>query len=351
MKIQKTTLNAELNKFEKLKTIDKDVHVSDLLTEKESFGMEIEKFEERVWRVDRLLGVSSGFNILDEKLDGVQSGIHEIAGIWNVGKSAFLVSIALNMLKDPNNHVLYFSIDDPVQTKTIPRVLANLSGMPINTVANPYHRIQNNETLTKEMKEELAYKREQALDKLKDMSSRLAIKDSSHGYDLDYIEKMIKLRKIIAGEKRLAVFVDFLHMVSHKNLASTELVTKVCRSFKKWTALYDIPIITTVESTKEIGKTKEISDSQIKDSVTLQYDADAIYLLSTNFANSRGGNELFFRDDDGKARPVIRVKVSKNKLSGFKGDLYYKFYSEYALFEECTEEDMKKYEREQKGRN
>lgn len=339
MKIQKSTLNNELQNFEKLKIVDSDIKVSDILEEKESFAKELERFEERVWRADKILGVSAGFNKFDEKMDGIQDGLHEIAGIWNVGKSAFMITMALNMLANPDNHILYFSIDDPVQTKTIPRLLANMSNLPINTVANPFHRIQNNETLDDTRRDEMLLEREKALDRLRDMSNRLFIKDSSHGYDLDYIERMIKMHKSIADERKLIVFVDFLHMVTCKNLEETALISKVCGSFKKWSALYNIPIITTVESTKQVGQKKDIYDGDIKGSVTLQYDADSIFLLWTNFNSGCGADkQLFYHREDGKGTaPIIRVKVSKNKISGFKGSLFFRFYPEYSLFQECDE--------------
>ena len=66
-----------------------------------------------------------------------------------------LQTLALNLLQDASNYVLYFSIDDPVINATVPRLVSNLSMIPINTVANPLHRIDGNETIDEAEKQNL----------------------------------------------------------------------------------------------------------------------------------------------------------------------------------------------------
>ena len=346
LKTQKSALLNELKKYESKTTLPSDITIAEIELERESLKGELEKFEERAWRTDRLLGITTGFPILDDKLDGLQDGLHEVGGIWNIGKSAFLLSLALNVLKNSDStHVLYFTLDDPIQTKTLPRAVANLSCIPINVAANPYWRIQKNETLKEIERVELAEKREAALKLLGEISSRFSLKDSSHGYQLDFVEKMIKIQKIIAGDKKLVVFIDFLHMISvgKAYIDSIEALTKIAQQLKHLAGLYNIPIVTTVEGTKAIGST-DMKDKHIKGSVSLQFGADTIIILTSDFYDNPK-SEMYFTDDEGNAKPVVKVTVSKNKISGFKGALYYKFYPEISKFEECSEEDQKKYRR------
>jgi len=346
LEVQKTPLLQELKKFEKLNSLDTDITIAEIEEEKQGLKDELEKFEERVWRVDKFLGLETGFPIFDAKMDGLQEGLHEIGGIWNVGKSAFMISMALNLLKR-GNHVLYFSIDDPIQTKTLPRAMANLSRIPINVAANPYWRIQKNETLKEVEKIDLAQKRDEAYRLLEEMSPRFSIKDSSHGYDLAFVEKMIKIHKIIAEEKKLVVFIDFLHMVSvgKESLETTEALTKISRQLKHFSGLYNIPVVTTVEGTKEIGSTS-MQGKHIKGSVSLQYSADIIILLTSDFYTNPK-SQLYFKDTEdtglGGGKPIVRVRIDKNKISGFKGEIFVKFYPELSLFEECSEEDQSRY--------
>ena len=49
---------------------------------------------------------------------------------------------------------------------------------------------------------------------------------------------------------------------------------------------------------------------------------------------------MFFYDNNGVANPIVRVSVSKNKGSGFKQSLFFKFYKQYSKFVECDEQEQ-----------
>ena len=53
-----------------------------------------------------------------------------------------------------------------------------------------------------------------------------------------------------------------------------------------------------------------------------------------------------FYDEEGTARPIISNHVTKNKLSGFRGKIYYRFYSEQLRFEECDDEEQQKFRKQ-----
>lgn len=342
--ILKSLIIEELRRYETQKNVQANVGISagEILEEKESLAKDIDKFEERAWRTDRLLGPSTGFPILDEKLDGLQDGLHLVGGKWNMGKSAYLVSLALNLLKNPNNYVLYFSIDDAILTKTIPRILANMSHIPINTVANPLWKIQKNETLSEINKVKVAQQREGAIKELKTLTQRFGLKDASHGYDIDFVEKMVKIYNIIAEGRKLVVFIDFLNMLHINRLKDrTEIETRLAGALKHLSGLYNIPIVATVEATKSIGD-RGITDKDIKGSSAIHHKADTIMLLWSNFEEDKQ-SDLYFYDDEGKAFPIVQIRLAKNKISGFRGSIYFKFYTDLSRFEEVSEEDQKKY--------
>lgn len=343
--VLKTTLVEEIERYEKKQGLVAEVGVGEILKEETSLIEAVEAFEEKALRSGRLKGISTGFPILDEKIDGVQTGLVLVAGKWNVGKSAFLQTLALNLLKDPTNYVLYFSIDDPVIGTTIPRFLANLSFIPINTVSNPLYKIDGNETLGEAEKLILKQKRNEAISLLKSYSGRLGLKDASDGYDTNFVEKIIKVYKVIAGPRKLVIFVDFLNMVNltRKNIDRTELETQLAGFFKHMAGLYDIPVICTVESTKGVADSV-IDESAIKGSSALQFRSDLTLLLSTDFECS-SKSVLYFYDDKGEAQPIIKVRISKNKMSGFKKSIYYKFFRECSKYEECPIVEQQEYGR------
>jgi DNA primase catalytic core len=343
--VSKTILVEEIEKHEKTQGLITEVGVGEVLKEETSLIKSIEAFEERALRSGRLKGISTGFPIFDNAVDGVSTGLILVAGKWNCGKSAFIQSMGINMLEDPTNHILYFSIDDPAIYTTIPRFVANLSTIAINTISNPIYRIDRNETLEEVEKLVLKNKRNEAIEKLKGYASRLGIKDSTDGYDINYIEKIIKVYKIIAKDKKLILFVDFLNMVTlgKKNIERTEQEVLLAGFFKHMAGLYDIPVICTVEGTKGVTDST-MKESGIKGSSSLQYRSDLTLLLSSDFevANS---SELYFYDDKGEANPVVRVQVSKNKMSGFRKSIYFKFYRNFNKFIECTAQEQQEYGR------
>jgi len=96
--------------------------------------------------------------------------------------------------------------------------------------------------------------------------------------------------------------------------------------------------------TKSGLQAKHIGDESIKGAVELQFAADSIHLLETDFYDDKG--QMYFYDDEGLARPIISVHVTKNKLSGFKGKIYYRFYAEQLRFEECDDDEQQKFKKQ-----
>jgi DNA primase len=352
MNVSKAALSEELQRFKSTKGVVADVSLAEILAEETHLIKSIEAFEENALRCGKLKGVATGFPILDAAIDGLQEGLILVAGKWNTGKTAFLQTLALNLLQDASNYVLYFSIDDPVINATVPRMVANLSLIPINTVANPLHRIDSNETIDDAEKLITRQKRTEAIELLKTYSKRFGIKDSSDGYDTDFIERMIKIYRSVAGERNLIVLVDFFNMVEWKKKADrTETETQLAFFFKRMAGLYKCPIVATVEANKGIADSR-IKEMDIKGSSALQFRSTLTLLLSSDFEGDDGENgesgEMYFYDDHGTANPIVQLRVSKNKGSSFRKSLYYKFLRSYSRFEEGTESEQLEFAKKRK---
>ena len=343
MNISKTVFSEELHKFKITKNVTDDVGVADILAEENHLLKAIGEFEENSLRCGKLKGLPIGFPILEEKIDGLQPGLILISGRWNCGKSGMLQTLALNLLQSPTNFVLFFSIDDPTIAATIPRMVANLAEIPINTVSNPINRIDNNTTISTAEKLVMRQQREKAIEVMKSYSGRLGIKDSSDGFDTNYIEKLIKIYKSIAGERNLVVIVDFLNMVkwSAKAVERTEQETQLAFFFKNMSNVYNCPIVCTVEANKGIADAR-IKEADIKGSASISFRSTLTLLLSSDFEADgvEDSGNMFFYDNNGVANPIVRVSVSKNKGSGFKQSLFFKFYKQYSKFVECDEQEQ-----------
>ena len=193
----------------------------------------------------------------------------------------------------------------------------------------------------------LKNKRNEAIEMLKGYSGRLGIKDATDGYDINFIEKIIKIYKVIANDKKLVVFVDFLNMVAlgKKNIDRTEQETLLAGFFKHMAGLYDVPVVCTVESTKGVADTT-MHESNIKGSSSLQYRSDLTLLLSSDF-EATSKSEMYFYDDKGEANPIVQVKISKSKFSSFRKSIYFKFYRSCSKFEECSVAEQQEYSRKE----
>ena len=162
---------------------------------------------------------------------------------------------------------------------------------------------------------------------------------------LEDIEKYIRIYKKIAGTKQLVVFVDNLHRISSRKSQSTrELYMGVSDSLKLWKTEFDIPVIATAEIKKTNENKRPIGDD-IKEVKDLQFDADLVALLYSDFFTNNTtllahNSEEEGLEDDEKARPIVEMNIVKNKTSGFKKRLYYKFFPEFSRYEECTQDEI-----------
>lgn len=341
----KTTLLKELEKYENKNKLMQGISLTEYIEEAEQLEKDIDKFDELRWRTGDLIGLKTTHQFFDEKMDGLQIGLHMVGGKWNVGKSAFCLDLAMRLIQDENNYVIYFSIDDPAIFKTIPRMVANQSKADVNLIVKPKFGIEQNETLSEDEKTDITYNVEQSINKIRDYSKRFSLKDAKSGQSLDFILRKIRLckqRALDLGNKNLIVFIDFLHMISFQNKEETEKLIHITKELKRATSIYECPIVTTVMGTKSGMEKKSLADTALKGTVELQYEADTINLLETDFYDEHG--KMYFYDEEGDPRPIISLNITKNKvLSGFKGKLFYRFYAEQMRFEECAEEEQDKF--------
>lgn len=329
----------------------------DILEEVNCFERVINDWDRKIWsRKGYLLGLDAKkFPIFVKCMDGVQNMFYLFAGDTNVGKSAFLLNMALDLI-DSNEDVfvLFFSVDDSL-SQLLPRMVSLDIDMPINTISNPKYKIKLNESLTQEMKEHMLIKRAEAIEKLKTYSDRFAIKEESEAKNLEDIQKYISIYKKLAGDKQLVVFVDNLHRISSvKKMDTRQLYMAVSDSLKLWKTEYDVPVIATAEIKKTYQQGRPTGDD-IAETKSLQFDADVVGLLYNDFylnndtylkfeceAKSSEGEEV----DEG---PIVEINISKNKTSSFKNKLYYKFYPEYSKYIECSPEETRTLRRKASG--
>ena len=88
-KLLKTSILKELEKYENKNKLTQGISTAEYLEEGILLEKEVDIFDELRWKTDELIGLKTGHIIFDEKMDGLQIGLHMVGGRWNVGKSVF----------------------------------------------------------------------------------------------------------------------------------------------------------------------------------------------------------------------------------------------------------------------
>jgi DNA primase catalytic core len=262
----------------------------------------------------RIAGQRIGYQLkdfaeIDKEILGLQTGLYVIAADPNIGKTAFLVSMAIDVLKSNDNaSVLFYSMDDS-REMIINRFLSHLSDMKINEVRFKITDAQKEKVL------------EKAYEQLKTWADahKLDVRESTEFLTMSRIHDEIRQHPI---REKLVVFIDGLYNVPvesdggsirEENIDRANQVKQLVRSF-------NLPVLATAEFRKQgrdesANKQKERTIHDIMESGKYSYNADLIILLSPK------DQDQYIQQDE----PIIVADFGKNKLESFRGKMEFKF--------------------------
>lgn len=307
----------------------------------------IDGFEDRAWSA-RHQGILTGWPALDKAFEGgIKTGWILIGGDSNIGKSSYISQMAWNIAHvNPDVYVMDFSLDDPMHDK-IPRVVASANKVIINAVGMP-----NNYTQYPDM----IKRRNEGIEKLRNAVHCYRAYDANHSTDIDVIERTIQKTLTNLEEealeqgidpRKLVVFIDNFHdlTTSAKEALGSDKqkYDYLAQRVSDLATKYDIPVLTTGEFKKLNGFRRPGADD-LRESVKIKYEAKAI-LLCYNEVGVKGESASIYFERQGKAerQPIFEVKFAKNKMSSYKGRLFFEFYPEIAYFEEADVASGKRY--------
>jgi DNA primase catalytic core len=341
--VKAETVISEIERIERQKLGDYGVTTSDIVSERGSLNREVFLFEQWSQSRGELLGLRiAQYPFMTEKMDGIQSGMYIIAAEENTGKSALTASLMLNLaLSNPKKvFVLYFGLD--VSNRTlVARMVSNLSGLPINTVSNPKYKIAENPNVTDAQVQ--LQKRNEAIQAVRELGDSISVKDERSVRSIEDMERLIQVYQQMHETKQLVVIIDSLNQMSTTAKKDTrDIYMFISDKIKEWTVKFDIPVIAISELRKLQHPGMKPTNDDIKEVSDLKYDADVTILLYNEMHSLRDSEKVFV-SDSGLVYPIVEGIVFKNKLSGFKGSFWWKFYTDLSRYEECTREEMQKY--------
>jgi replicative DNA helicase len=265
---------------------------------------------------DKLLGFKlEKFKTLARKIDGVQPGFYVIGAETNVGKTALLCNLTLDLI-DSNDDLtgIYFSLDDNKDV-IVNRFLSIETGIPLNAVQR-----RQPENWVETLDNGHGYLYGLAANK------RLIIRDASEIKNISDLEQEI-IRRM---NRDLFVVIDGLYNldVAYDGPDARKENIERANSLKRLADEYRIPVICTGELRKKDAKAKQDKIPTIHDLMEtgkFAYNANLCLLI---YPES-------WEDYDDEDEPILNMKYAKNKLSHIRTTGKIKFIRTTSQIEEC----------------
>ena len=332
----------EVNKAANASILDTSTRINNMLA--------IKDYEEDESFVSSI-SVGDDMQAFSASIDGDLSGkVIYIGGASNVGKTAKLVNLMWRMAMFNDSICIPFvSIDDSAK-EILPRLacfdaayeaytegrLDILNVLNINKFAKPNlykDTIQYNlimEARERFFKKLLEYGRE----------DKFMLFDSTDGRSLSFVESLMRHYREKYPSRRLVLFLDNFHLLQlDSEIDGREKYKAISHELKAMCVKYEATVISTVEYTKMPPEQKP-NNNNIAESVSLVYDSNLIWHGFNELHGLREKALAFFHDDYGNKYPLIEFAAGKNKISGFKGNAYYRFYPDKSLYVEVSEDSF-----------
>ena len=251
---------------------------------------------------------------LDEVLELVKKDVHIFAAETGLGKTAFLIDMALRLEK-MGYRGIFFSCEMGIEQLS-ERIVANLTKIPL--------KILKDDDLMKEVLANEEYKK--MIEDIEKKKSKLRIIDGT--FSVDKIEDYVK--KEILVEKELDfIVIDYLQLLKDETLKSNsisyERVTSISKRLKEIAKENNIAILCIAQLSRAFADRKKslkegeqliMFPSDLKDSSQIEQDAGSITgLIVTNV-------EL---DELKCQKKLINLQILKQRSGIIRNDLEIEF--------------------------
>jgi len=261
-----------------------------------------------------LIGDSTGFKDLDNKLQGIQKGdLIVVAGRPSMGKTSLAMNIAENVLldKESNGAVLIFSLEMPGESLTT-RLLSGMTKINQQNVRSGMLKDDELKLLMQKSEE------------LKNMP--LWIDDSSL---LSPMELRAKARRLARSEENglSLIVVDYLQLMqlplSTENRVNQ--ISEISRSLKSLAKELNVPVIALSQLNRAVEQrpNKRPIMADLRDSGAIEQDADVILFIYRD--------EVYNEDSEEGNKAEIIIGKQRN---GPIGKVNLTFLKEFTRFED-----------------
>ena len=261
----------------------------------------------------KLSGLTSGFYDLDSLTQGFQkSDLIIIAGRPSIGKTAFSLNIASNLIKSSKLPVLFFSLEMSKE-----QIMYRLLSMEtnINQIRLKSGKLYQNDWIK--------------LNKMIKIISKfpLFIDDT---FNLSIQDIRSKIKTILFEQNELGlVIIDYIQLMQNSKLKTENRVqelSQITRSLKTIAREFNIPIIGLSQLSRNVENRvdKKPILSDLRESGSIEQDADLVLLLYRNNSDNQS-------QSDSQTSQSIELIIAKQR-NGPTGTVKLKFNEEQTKF-------------------
>ena len=314
---------------------------------------ELDAFEEYTWNKGEGYKVPS-FPILEQRLEGLESGLYLFAGESNSGKSAIMMNLLFDIATHPENNLfgVYYSLDDS-KYEILPRIIAMNELIPIGVAGKPQryqNRIDNAEENSATYQDWLD-RRARGIQRLKELKHKFKVVDGNTIKSAeqlhDHIKKVKIYLKAFDPDCNLIIAIDALNDIrfATKNYKpGNELNSAIAKTVKEWSVEFDIPIFGSTHLRKLNQDRRPVLDD-LKESSEYVYEASMVWLVYNDVSKNKQAANIYYNAEDVEEKmPILELDWAKNKKSSFKGRTYQYFTPEMSKLTECQSDVMKRYD-------
>lgn len=257
-----------------------------------------EKIDARSKSGDQITGLSTGYEDLDQKLDGLRpADLIIVAGRPSMGKTTFAMNMVENAVLNSDKAVLVYSLEMPGDSLLM-RMLSSLGSID-------HTRIRSGRLLSEDWPK--------LTNAVRQLTDRKLFIDDTAG--ISPSEMRSRTRRIVRQHGPLAlIMVDYLQLMQIPGASGnnrTNEVSEISRSLKALAKEFNCPVValSQLNRTVEQRPNKRPMNSDLRESGAIEQDADVIMFVYRD--------EVYYPDSKFKGTAEIIIGKQREGETGF----------------------------------
>ncbi len=290
--------------------------------------------------------VPLGFGMLDKTIGGgLRAGeLMLIGGAQGTGKTTMALQMARNVASSGQANVLFicFEHEEQYLLNRLVALESALAHLPQKTGAIKIQDVRK-EIMSSGMSEGSGGAGLTANQRLRPSLDRIArygqnlflMRGSQTASTVENIRKLIQQHRVLSGDRRLLVVVDYMQKVPVYPEPSTESekVTYVVNGLKDVALSEQVAMISIVAADKEGLKAQRLRNHHLRGSSAINYEADIILIINEKYHIVAKVNIEFNPYQAQRFRDWVIVSIEKNRGGQDNIDMEFEKHFEYSCFD------------------